>query len=203
MGKMKLTYFGVRARAEIQKLVMAYSKTDYDYVHVDFADWPKIKPTIPTGSLPCMEIEGEKFGQGIALQSYLAEVAGIYGDSAMERLVINQMSCIREDLVVPESQHFLCTDEKVKAEKDKDLVANVYPRYLKLIDDLIQKKKGPWVLGDKFSLADIVVYECFKTLSQNHNELLKPYKAICELRERVAKQPGIKEYLATAKSTPM
>ena len=32
----------------------------------------------------------------------------------MERLVINQMSCIREDLVVPESQHFLCKDEKVK-----------------------------------------------------------------------------------------
>ena len=48
MGKMKLTYFGVRARAEIQKLVMAYSKTDYDYVQVDSAAWAKLKPSMLT-----------------------------------------------------------------------------------------------------------------------------------------------------------
>jgi len=203
MGKMKMTYFGVRARAEISKLVMAYSNTDYEFVGVTFPEWPTVKPTIPTGSLPCMEIEGEQFGQGIALQSYLAEKAGIYGDNAMDRLVINQLSCIREDLIVPETQHFLCSDDAQKAEKDKDLVDNVYPKYLKMIDTIVQKKKGPYVLGDKFSLADIVVYEAFKTLSQNHNELLKPYKAINDLRAKVAGLKGIKEYLAKAPQTPM
>ena len=45
IGKMKMTYFGVRASAEIAKLVLAYSKTEYEFVGVTFEEWPKVKPS--------------------------------------------------------------------------------------------------------------------------------------------------------------
>jgi len=206
MSRLQITNFELRARVEISRLVLAYSGRSYDFVPVTFDDWySKVKATIPTGSLPCMTLDGVQYGQSVALQSYLAEEAGIYGDSALDRLVINQLSCIREDLIVPEIDYWKvenkytgADDPNLQAEKKKNMIENVYPKYLKLFTDLIQKRSGPFVLGEKFSLADIVVYEAFKTLSNLHNEVLLRYPVVCQLREKVAAMPGIKEYLSTA-----
>merc|ERR1739842_19260 len=113
-GKMKLTYFGVRARGEISRLVLAHSKTDYEFEERTFQDWAELKPKIPGGSLPVLEIDVKMFGQGIAIQTYLADIGGLMGDSAMDRFKINEISLVREDMLVPETQHFLCGDDKEK-----------------------------------------------------------------------------------------
>jgi len=200
MSGLQITNFELRARVEISRLVLAYSGIRYTFIPVSFDDWAaRVKATIPTGSLPCMTLDGVQYGQSIALQSYLAERAGIYGDSALDRLLINQLSCIREDLIVPEIDFWKAEggdDPNLKAEKEKEMVENVYPKYLKLFTDLILQRSGPYVLGGKFSLADIVVYEAFKTLSNLHNDVLQRYPVVCRLRERVAAMPGIKQYLS-------
>jgi len=153
---------------------------------------------------------GKKFSQSLAIQAYLAERLGLYGKTEMDHLLIQQLQCTREDLLVPETQHFLCQDDKEKAEKDKNLVDNIYPRYLEMFDAMIKEtralnksKDGSFLIGDKLSLADIVVFEAFTTLSQNHPELLAKYKDIVALRETVAKVPKIKKFLESKKSAPM
>jgi len=198
--KMKLTYFGVRARGEISRLVLAHSKTDYEMVQLGFEDWPALKPKIPGGSLPCLEIDGKQFGQGIAIQTYLADVGGLMGDNAMDRLKINEISLVREDMLVPETQHFLCGDEAEKKKKEETLKAEHYPKYCKILEDLIA---GDFAVGKKLSLADIVIFEGTTTLSQNHPDILKKYPKINAIRKKVSETAGIKEYLAKRPQTPM
>ena len=44
MGKMKLTYFNLRARAEIARLILAHAGEDYEDKRIEFSEWPAIKP---------------------------------------------------------------------------------------------------------------------------------------------------------------
>ena len=44
MSKVKITYFDVRGRGELARLVLEAAKKDYEQVTVDFAEWAKIKP---------------------------------------------------------------------------------------------------------------------------------------------------------------
>merc|ERR1719210_1242050 len=198
MSEFSLTYFGVRARVEIGRLALAYGGIKYDFKLVDFGDWPALKPKVESGALPYIDLNGRQFAQGIALQTYFADLAGIAGSTPLERLEVNQVSLLREDMLIPETRHFLEGDAAEKEKKAKDLVENHYPRYIKIFNDLLKKNEGPFVLGDKFSLADIVIFEGFQTLSQNFPKLLEgdDAAAIVALRAKVAEQKGIKEYLA-------
>ena len=41
---MKLTYFNLRARAEIARLILAHAGEDYEDKRIEFSDWPELKP---------------------------------------------------------------------------------------------------------------------------------------------------------------
>ena len=45
MGKIKLTYFNLRARAEIARLILAHAGEDYEDKRVEFSDWHALKPS--------------------------------------------------------------------------------------------------------------------------------------------------------------
>ena len=43
--KIKLTYFNVRGRAEIARLILAQAGVEYEDHRIPREDWPKIKPS--------------------------------------------------------------------------------------------------------------------------------------------------------------
>ncbi|GFR86158.1 glutathione S-transferase [Elysia marginata] len=75
-SKVKITYFDLRARGELARLVMAAAKKDFEDVRVQFADWPKLKANSTYGTLPVLEIGGKEYFQGNAIATYLARENG-------------------------------------------------------------------------------------------------------------------------------
>jgi len=199
-SKIKITNFYLRARVEIARLVLAAANVNYEFIGVEFSDWDKLKPFIPTGGLPMMEVGGKKFGQGIAIQTYLAETYGLYGRSPMDHLTIDQISLCREDMLIPETKHFLCGDENEKKQMEKTLRGEHYPKYCALFTKFIDQRAGDFILGPSISLADIVIFEAFTTMFLNHPDIYKKYPKIGAFREKVAKNPGIKKYLEAEKT---
>jgi len=203
-SKIKITNFNLRARVEIARLVLAVAKVDYEFVGVEFSEWPAMKPTIPTGSLPMLEVEDRKFGQGIAIQTYLAETYGLYGRSPMDHLIIDQISLCREDMLIPETKHFLCADKDEQKKIETSLREEHYPKYCELFTKFIEQGSKDFILGAKISLADFVIFEAFTTLSQNHPDIYKKYPKVVAFREKVAKNAEIKKYIDSKKgTTPM
>ena len=43
--KYKLTYFNIRARAEMTRLLFAAANVPYEDVRFEFKDWPELKPS--------------------------------------------------------------------------------------------------------------------------------------------------------------
>ena len=45
MPKIKLTYFGIRGRAELSRLILAAAEMPYEDNRVANEDWPALKPS--------------------------------------------------------------------------------------------------------------------------------------------------------------
>ena len=52
----KLRYFNIRGRAEFLRYMFAYANQDYTDDRIENEDWPQIKPTMPFGQIPVLEI---------------------------------------------------------------------------------------------------------------------------------------------------
>ena len=56
MVQYKLTYFNIRGRGELARLVFAAAGQEFIDHRIDYPDWPALKPTTPFGSLPLLDI---------------------------------------------------------------------------------------------------------------------------------------------------
>jgi len=55
-----LTYFDVRGRAEVIRLILEETETPYRERRVKVEEWPALKPTMPFGQMPTYA-EGDLF----------------------------------------------------------------------------------------------------------------------------------------------
>ena len=61
---MKLIYFGAPARAAAPRLMLSVAQKTFQDVIVTREQWPSLKPTMPGGQLPVLELaNGEKLAQ--------------------------------------------------------------------------------------------------------------------------------------------
>lgn len=85
----KLSYFDLRARGELIRLIFKYAKQDFDDNRIQFSEWPKLKSSnifcllfkkkilaIPYGQVPLLEIDEKKLSQSLAIARYLAKEFG-------------------------------------------------------------------------------------------------------------------------------
>lgn len=85
----KLHYFNVKALAEPLRILFAYAKVDYEDIRVPKEEWPALKPTMPMGQMPVLEIDGIRLHQSIAIGRYLSKKFGLAGANDWENLLID------------------------------------------------------------------------------------------------------------------
>ncbi|KAK6994499.1 glutathione S-transferase 6 [Biomphalaria glabrata] len=69
---LKLIYFNGRGRAELSRLILAVAGQKYEDVRIVGENWPAEKSKTPFGQLPVLEVDGQTFGQSLAIATYLA-----------------------------------------------------------------------------------------------------------------------------------
>ena len=73
---------------------------------------PSLKPSLPFGQLPVLEVDGNTICQSMAIARYLASECGIAGSSGLVKAQVDEK------------------DEKVKAEKMKKVGEETIPKNL-------------------------------------------------------------------------
>uniref|UniRef100_G3UUM8 glutathione transferase n=1 Tax=Meleagris gallopavo TaxID=9103 RepID=G3UUM8_MELGA len=100
MPNYKLTYFNLRGRAEISRYIFAYSGIKYEDHRLEGADWPKIKPTIPFGKVPILEVDGVIIHQSLAIARYLARESGLAGQTPVEQALVDAIVDTMDDFMI-------------------------------------------------------------------------------------------------------
>lgn len=177
---MRLVYWDVRGYAESARYILRYSETEYTDERMTasaerFVQWMGEKYTLGLGlpNLPYL-IDGDiKLSQSLAIVRYLGRKFGLVAGD-------NEQDITRVEMVEQEMTDFknafgkICYDPQFEDKK---------PAYLESLAKKISTfdgylGAGPFVLGDKLTYVDFLVYEFFSQINK-----LAP--------EEVAKGPNI------------
>ncbi|XP_065660722.1 S-crystallin 2-like isoform X1 [Hydra vulgaris] len=147
--------------------------------------------------MPTLEVDGHVICQSIAINIYLAETFGLYGENAFERLVINQVcetldDFIHEYLAVRKNKT-LDNEQKRKAcaevltKKSTKLKLSFIERLLKRNND-----GKNFFVGDSITLGDIVFFHITGMVDKS---LLYDFPMLEDLNYRVRHSAELKSYL--------
>ncbi|XP_031631212.1 glutathione S-transferase-like [Contarinia nasturtii] len=150
----KLTYFNVKALAEPIRVLFAYGGIDYEDVRFQREEWPAIKPTMPMGQAPVLDVDGIRVHQSVSIARYIAKKVGLSGANDWESLLIDvavdTVNDLRQKISIAQYE----PDEAVKAKKFEVLKSETLPFYLEKLESIAKENNGYLALG-KLTWADL------------------------------------------------
>ncbi len=174
--KVKLIYFPFEAAAEKVRLALHVSKVDFEDIRVKGEEFMKMKPTLPNGQLPVMQIDdGEYISQSGAMARWAARQGkgALYPVEDVEKcFIIDQCIGFFEDdfrswqaplamgmnpVKMGYDADFQKTDKGaalVKEMREKYAFEEL-PKSLNLLTKQLAKSGGPFLCGSDLSLADL------------------------------------------------
>ncbi|XP_028045698.1 glutathione S-transferase [Monomorium pharaonis] len=197
MSSFKLTYFPITALAEPIRLLLAHMGIEFEDIRFDRKDWPKlIKPTMPFGQVPVLEINGKMIHQSKAICRYLAKQCGLAGRDDLEALEIDATVDTIHDLRAYIADYFYEKNEAAKNEKYK-IAKEMVPYYIQRLEEQARRNKCYFVSGT-LSWADITFVGLLDYMNYMMKEDILPlkYTNLNQLKSKVS-SPGIDKWLKT------
>ncbi|XP_075169080.1 glutathione S transferase S1 isoform X2 [Haematobia irritans] len=149
-----LFYFNVKALAEPLRYLFAYGGIEYEDVRVTRDEWPALKPTMPMGQMPVLEVNGKRVHQSISMARFLAKTVGLCGATPWEDLqvdiVVDTINDFRLKIAVVSYE----PEDDIKEKKLVTLNNEVIPFYLEKLEQTVKDNDGHLALN-KLTWADI------------------------------------------------
>uniref|UniRef100_A0A1B6CF84 glutathione transferase n=1 Tax=Clastoptera arizonana TaxID=38151 RepID=A0A1B6CF84_9HEMI len=199
----KLTYFNGRGVAEPIRYLLIYLGENFEDIRVEFENWLELKPSMPFGKLPVLEIDGKKYSQSTALYRYLGNKGNISGNNDLENLHIDIIADVLVDLRTAASQVMWEPDEQKKKEKQQTFLSETLPYNLEKLEEIAKKNDG-YLANKKLSWADFM----FASIAENfgfqfpESNLNEKYPTLKALKEKILSIPKIKAHIENRKSSP-
>ncbi|XP_055468690.1 hematopoietic prostaglandin D synthase [Psammomys obesus] len=199
MPNYKLIYFNMRGRAEIIRYIFAYLDIKYEDHRIEQADWPKIKPTLPFGKIPVLEVEGLILHQSLAIARYLTKNTDLAGKTELEQCQVDAVVDTLDDFMslFPWAEK----NQDAKERHFKELLTCQAPGLLRDLDSYLGSKE--WFVGDDVTWADFYWDICSSTLLVLKPDLLDIYPRLVSLRNKVQAIPAIATWIQKRPQTKL
>ncbi|CAH8651317.1 unnamed protein product [Schistosoma intercalatum] len=204
----KVIYFNGRGRAESIRMTLVAAGVNYEDERISFQDWPKIKPTIPGGRLPAVKITDNHghvkwMVESLAIARYMAKKHHMMGGTEEEYYNVEKLIGEAEDL---EHEYYktLMKPEEEKQKIIKEILNGKVPVLLDIICESLKASTGKLAVGDKVTLADLVLIAVIDHVTDLDKEFLTgKYPEIHKHRENLlASSPRLAKYLSDRAATP-
>uniref|UniRef100_A0A914WPB6 Glutathione S-transferase n=1 Tax=Plectus sambesii TaxID=2011161 RepID=A0A914WPB6_9BILA len=150
-GQYKLTYFPLRGLGEQTRLLLNDQGIPFEDFQFDRNDWPKIKPTMHFGQVPCLNDGDTQIVQSGAIMRHIARKHDLYGENDCERTYLDMFYDGLKDLRMKYAQMIYGDYETMK----DGFVKNTLPEELAKFEKLLKSKKDGkgFILGDKVRVS--------------------------------------------------
>ncbi|KAL5013719.1 hypothetical protein ScPMuIL_007989 [Solemya velum] len=197
MPTYKLSYFDTKVRAELARLALAAGGIQYEDVRVQFEDWPGLKPKMPQGTLPILEVDGKVISQSLAIARYIARVCVLMGKTPWEEAEVNCVldTCAEFWTEIPK---FIFEEDITRKKKIfKNIMEQKIPKVLGHGEQLLAANsagKG-FLVGSALTLADLALYDVMQYPLDLFGVTLEKYPKVAAHRQKVEGVPKVNEYL--------
>jgi len=209
MPQLKLYYFGVRGRAELIRYLLVYSNTPYEDVRIKQEDWSTIKPTMPFGHVPVLEIDGFKLSESVAIARHVAREYGLAGkntwDQARADMLVDGLQDVRNS-----KEGKAVTGALIKNDPDELKTAyeafrdGTLKTFLDRYNNFLAENGGKFFVGEDFTWADIAVAEYLNYIEEAIDQMvLDRYPALSDLVRRVHQHPNVQFHVSQREKTKL
>jgi glutathione S-transferase len=200
-GIAKLTYFNVRARAEVVRLILEETATPYREHRIREDEWPRLKPSMPFGQVPVYEEGGLCIPQSHAIYRYLARKHGLYGNDEAERV---RCDIVEETFVDAQAALGGFYWSPRFAEERAEYERTSLPELLTKVQDLLLQNdagRGLWV-GRSLTYVDFCAWHFLDYVRAFSQRTLDRFEALQAFKRRIESRPRIAAYLASPRRPP-
>ena len=159
MTKYILHYFPLNGRGLVPRAILSYKKAEWTNDLIKFEEWPSIKKSglCEYEQVPILEIGDKKYSQSYAIVLYLAETFNLMGKNPEENYQITNLLMSLEDFLAPINKILYGEKDDNKEELLKKAGEKVKFFAQKFEKKYVELGKGKYFLGDKITLADIIL----------------------------------------------
>jgi len=186
-GKIKLFYWGLKARAQVPSLIAEVGGIHYEWVQNP--DWPGMKAQTPFGQLPYLEDGHVKMGQSMAIARYMARKAGLQGDTDSDFAMSEQLIEEQNDLYVVLAKAQYATGDKTEAWKNA-LEVEV-PKHLANLENLLH---GDYFCS-KMLAGELAIFAILNIILDIDPHTLDKTHKLKAFYDRVAAHPKVAAWL--------
>lgn len=196
MPSYTLIYFNGRGRAEIARYIFAQAGVEYEDKRVTGEEFGKLKPTLPTGSLPVLQVDGKSLSGSSSIARFLGERFGLGGETDFDNAQLDSIVDVLNDFGVKAVEAFFGEEEK-KAAAKKALFETHLPKYFGILNKRIEANNCAegWVYKNKLTYVDLRISLTFDMMQSVEPTIADTYPAMKKLNDAVKALPKIAEWL--------
>ena len=203
MSSYKLLYFNGRGRAEVSRLIFAVAGQKFEDARFEREQWATLKPQMPLGQVPVLEVNGVKLPQSGSIARFLAKQFNLAGKDNFDQAKVDAVADTIGDLMAAFIPVRREEDPAKKEELTKKFAAEELPKHLQNLETLakLYSNGGAFFVNNSLSWADLLFYDVGETLLGLNPAGLDKYQWLKNNRAEVEKQPKIAEYLKNRPKT--
>jgi glutathione S-transferase len=189
-----LTYFDVRGRAEVVRLILEETGTAYREKRVQMDEWPSLKPKLPFGQLPTYE-EGDLFIlHSHAIYRHLARVHNLYGRNEREHVCCDLVEETFVDAQTNVGGFFWHPDFATKRDEyERTALPDLLGKLQRLLEQN-DRGNGYWV-GDNLTYVDFCAWHLLDYVRPFSQKTLDRFEKLNAFKQRIEARPRIAAYL--------
>jgi len=202
MPEYKLTYFNCRYLAEPIRWIFAVAGEPFEDIRIEDDDWPEWKPKFNWGQAPVLHEDGKEMSQSSAIARYLARKFKLVGATDYQAYLCDQYVDHITDWRLQWYPVYCESNDEKRQEIVKQLMVEIFPKYLKKFNANVEASGGPFLLGADYSWADFFLANFLEIFEEYMPPtLLDGYPALKKQQTAVFGIPQIKAYLAKRPKT--
>ena len=196
--KLELIYFKMRALAEAPRLLLHYTKLEYDDIMSwDFygKEWAEIKSKVPFRQLPMLVVDGKhEICQSIAILNFIEKIAGIEISNPTVNAKANAVMQSAQELFMPLNPtiNFSVGDRFKK--KREDMMPFLNSRFEDL-ERALKDNDNKFYVDDKPRACDFAVYHHLDLSKLLDPKLINKFPRLEKFIEDVESIETVKSYL--------
>ena len=204
MASYKLTYFNGMGRAEISRYIFAQAGVEYEDNRVTMEEFGKLKPTLPSGSLPVLEVDGKPLAGSGSIARFLGERFGLGGENDFDNAQLDSIIDVINDYSAQAFAAYTESNEEKKAAAKKALFETHLPKYFGILEKRIvaNNSSDGWAYGNKITYVDLRISIRFDGMLPVNPTIADRFPAMKKLNDAVKAQPKIAEWLKKRPETP-
>ncbi|KAI6219212.1 Glutathione S-transferase protein [Aphelenchoides besseyi] len=193
----KLTYFGIRFRAEPIRLAFHYRNVPFEDVRLTAAQWAAQKSSYPDNQLPLLEVDGTKVSQSMTICRFVGRRLGLSGSNEMEITYLDYVAELWREFVDATMHYKRVANGDEPGDELAIHDAEFLPalkKYAPKMETLLRKQPSGF-FGRTVSWVDFYVAGTVRTFDIIDATSLVAYPTLSAHYERVYALPQLQAYL--------